>query len=229
VLHRALDMVDAPALNAKDRPGGVILTNALSLGWLQDALDMFHRAFPFAGTVLSTTISIPVTTGEVAAPADFILDVRNGITLPSPTTQRLRRVGLQEFIRQQMQDTSTSTPAIYMVTGPTTLIKCYPVPPAAQSATLWYYALPAELSPNDKPNFPADWTLIEYVRLRGLEWLRALPGDTAYQYANREIGKLRAGGLLGESEDQRIPFDTGQFKRAAGQDLWSWMGDPIVR
>ena len=227
ILHRALSMVDNPALDAKDRPGGAILANALSLGWLQDALDQFQQAIPMAATRATSQLVIPSATGEVATPSDYIIDVRNGIVMPSPGAIRLRRVSGQEFITRTVNYPSASAnPMVYTVDEP--LIRVWPTPTTDAPATLWYFALPPVLGPNTRPRFPADWTLIEYVRLRALEWLRAAPAGGAFAYAEQQIGKLRSAGLFGEPEDDHIPFDEGQFRRGAGDGWYSWMGDPIV-
>lgn len=225
ILVRGLDMVDSPSLDTKDRPSGAIIAGALSVGWLQDALDLFHNEFPWAGTVKSTAITLD-TTGLVSVPADFILDVRNGITLPAPNQRRLARLPLQKLISYQLADTTAGVPRGYTVTEPD--LRIFPMPDKSYSATLWYYALPTVLSANTLPKFPSDWVLVEYVRLRGLEWLQKIAPGSAMAYAREQIAALRKSGLAGEPEDDEIPLDPLRFRPAGPSAPWDWMGKTVV-
>jgi hypothetical protein len=98
-------------------------------------------------------------------------------------------------------------------------------PDAPYQATLWYYQVPAALGPTTVPQFPSDWLLIEYVRLRGREWVNAVPPGTAMEYARKEIGRLRQAGLAGEPEDDTLPFDERRFLTGNAGPT-DWMGNP---
>jgi len=77
----------------------------------------------------------------------------------------------------------------------------------SKEGELWYYALPAVLEANDIPDFPVDYTLIEYVRIRAGEWINRFVPGTARDFAEKEIGALRQSGLNNEPENDEIPFD----------------------
>lgn len=226
ILQRALNFADSPSLDAKDRPEGTILSGALSVSFLQEALDAFHAEFPWQGVIASASVTIPPS-GTIELPADFILDVRDGLVMPG---HRLARISLQRLITAQARQTHTThsnpLPAVYCWVASS--IKVHPKPVVTQSAILWYYALPAELGANDKPVFPTDHILVEYVHLRCKEWTRVLPPGTARQYADREIARLRAAGLAGEPESDRIAFDPLTFRGAAGPSDTDWMGSTTL-
>lgn len=223
ILTRALDMVDSPSLNSRERPGGAI-SGSMTAGWLQDALDLFHHEFPWAGVVRKASVQIG-TDGLMTLPSDFILDVRDGIVLGTNPSRRLARTSLQRFIDLQTVNTQAGDPLRYVVRPPQ--IEVLPAPRTATSATLWYYALPSVLTSNVVPTFPSDWVLIEYVRLRCKEWLNALPPGSAVAYARDEIARLRRTGLANEPEDDRIPLDRETFIRPGGR--YDWMGDTVPR
>ena len=49
IINRALDLADSSVLDAKDRPSNpTIEIDAISLKWLQEALDLFAKRFPFS-------------------------------------------------------------------------------------------------------------------------------------------------------------------------------------
>ncbi len=226
ILHRALDMVDSRSLDAHDRPENtVIVDEAHSVAWLQDGLDYFHHAFPWQGTLKTTTLTLPANSnGPIALPGDFILDVRNGVVLDPTTTTapRLRRWPVQKYISATAGTTSAGTPRVYTWYGDALYV--HPKPATTLTATLWYHALPTELKATQKPTFPSDWVLVEFVRLRGLEWLRAVDPGTARTYAEKEIARLRASGLVGEPEDDELPLDSATYL-PGGSDRNAWMGE----
>ena len=216
IIDRALDMLDSPTLNAKERPGGV-LTGTMAVGWLQDALDLFHHEFPWQGVVKKLAVTLD-TTGLLTLPSDFVLDVRDGLVIAGHG--RLMRTSLQRFITLQITTATSGDVARYVVRPPQ--IEVLPMPRANTAATLWYYSLPAVMTANVLPNFPSDWLLIEYVRLRGREWHNMLPPGSAVAYAREEINRLRIAGLANEPEDDRIPLDRETFVRPGGRN--DWMG-----
>lgn len=225
ILARALDEVDSVALDAHDRPGGSILSRtAFSLVWLQDGLDNFHRVFPMAGRLTPLAVSLDGT-GILTLPDDFIIDVRDGLVIPEKKIRVLRR-GFQDWLNYQLRGlVGVNEPSYYTRQGHR-LLYC-PAPRTAVSATLWYYAMPQVLDENDKPDFPDDWTLIEYVRLRGMEYIKALPPGSAQKYVQESIATLRGSMLFGEPENDTLPLDPMQFPRGAGS-FWDWMGVTVA-
>src|SRR5260370_5401545 len=117
ILGRALDMIGAPALNDNDRPAGTIVSTALSIGWLQDALNLFADEFPWAQMIAKQSITI-APSAVVALPADFILDVRNGIYLPVGGITpggRIRRTSFQKFLSYSTSLVGPGSPRRYCV------------------------------------------------------------------------------------------------------------------
>ena len=215
ILGTALDMIGSPALNANDRPAGSIVATALSVAWLRDILNLLAEQFPWAQAVKVASVSIP-TSGLVTLPADFILDVRNGLYLlnsANPTTQnqRLTRTSYQKLLDRLVSVPMVGAPSRYGVVG--SVIQVWKTPDIAYSAQLAYYSRPAVEISSTVAAFPDDVTLIEYVRLRGLEWVRddKTPPGTALKYAYSQVAKWRKSGLGYEPEDDTIPFDRDQF------------------
>lgn len=226
ILNRALDMVDSPSLDEKDRPAGTIVSTALSIGWLQDALDLWHNRFPWAGIVTSTPVTFAVGNDTVALPPTFIMDVREGVLIT--TAGKLRRLGrwpLQRFVTYNLHRSTPGQPERYVILPPN--LRVWPTPDVAYSGTLWYYSLPAVLAAGTVPNFPSDWVLVEYVRLRGQEWIDKVPPGTALKYAEDRIRGLLASGLGHEPEDDAIPLDRDRYG-AQGGTRWEWMGRTTV-
>lgn len=219
IIIRALDMSDSPSLNSKCRPNGTIVDDCMAVGWLQDALDLFHNTFPWAGILTDTPISIN-TDGVATLPANFILDVRDGVII---NKARLGRRSFQRTLDFRVTG-QVGDPVIYTVTPPG--LRVHPRPRTSTSATLVYYALPNVMEAGSIPSFPSDWVLVEFVRLRAREWLQALAPGSAMEYARKEISALRQTGLANEPEDDRIPLDRESFVRSGGgRD--SWMGSTV--
>jgi hypothetical protein len=225
LIARALDEIDSVALDAHDRPGGSVLaTNAFTIAWLQDGLDTFHRIFPMAGRLTSQSITL-TSTGVLTLPTDFIIDVKDGILIPEHKVRVLRK-GFQESLNYDLRGiTGSNEPCYYTKQG--NVIRFTPRPSDTVTATLWYYALPAVLDENDVPDFPDDWTLIEYIRLRGMEHIKALPPGSAQKYVNEAIATLRSAQLFGEPEHDTFPLDPIQFPRNAG-GAYDWLGSTVV-
>lgn len=220
---KGLNLADCPTLEPHDMPGGVIQPNAHCITWLQTAIDYFHIELPFASRIDTESITIP-TTGNVTCPSDFILDVRDGLVLASPNG-RLKRLDYQKFLSVQLayQTGTVQFPSVYCVMGST--IKVAPLPSAQLTATLHYYALPPELGPATKPDFPSDWCLIEFVCLMAWEWVRAKPPGTAMAYARACIADLKKAGLGNEPESDTIPLDSLYFRpQGVTSDHTTWMG-----
>lgn len=213
-----------PSLDVHDRPDEVNIDPAAhSISWLQNCLDLFYNEIPQAGIVTSTSITLTVNTPTVALPADFIMDVKHGVILPAEK-RRLLRWPLQKVITASLT-TTTGEPARYTVQGGS--LRVTPTPKKTYPALLWYYAMPAVLGAADVPNFPSDFVLVEYVRLRALEWVHKLQPGTALTYARDQVAKLRKSGLFFLPEDDQIEVDPETF-RAAGGDRNSWMGSTAV-
>ena len=213
-------MTDSPVLDQKDRPGGVIEPGALCIGFLQDGLDYWHHRFPWAGALTST--QLVVSGPYIQLPEDFILDMRDGLVIKVTDggPGRLMRRDVQQIVTIRAEGQS-GVPRIYAVADP--VISVAPAPNKPYTAWLYYYKLPLVLGPGDKPNFPSDWCLIEYVRLRCEEWVRAQPPGTAMAYAERECTKLLKTGLGREPESTTLRLDPATFGIST-QNRWSWMG-----
>ena len=231
ILHTGLDMVDNAWLDAHDRPGGPdspVSDNALAIAWLQQALDRFHREFPWMGAVRTASLLIPPV-GFCTVPSDYILDVRDGLIVPAQQTRLYRLASLQAYIRSQViPPPPAQCPHAYIVQHHT--LRVVPVPATGVTATFWYYALPAALDANDVPSFPDDFTLSEYIRLRGLEHCRVLPPGTAQTYCASQITQLKSAGLGGEPEADEIELDRRHFLPGP-IDYYggAWMGPTTAR
>ena len=215
ILIRALNLVDSPRIDEKDRSGGLAQIDAgavLSPGWLQDALDLAHNLYPQAGALKSVplplTAGTPTYTISVIA-TDFILDFKDGIVL-ADDKGRLHRKSLNKVLDLQTSTSTRSKPTMYALYNG--LIVVRPIPDIAYTATLYYYSLPAVLAAGTVPNFPSDLLLVEYVHLRGREWLREIPAGTAEKYLIDAVSRLQKSGLGPEDEmDDVIGIDRDVF------------------
>lgn len=220
-----------PTLNLLDVSNGNPVTGtvnaaATSAAWLQNIVNYFLSFFPTAANAVSAPVTFAAGSPTVAQPADFILDLRDGLIITVDTTQRrLKRRGLQDLISRSLNQ-NAGAPAIYAVQGSNLLVA--PTPDIAYSGTLWYWQRPAALSGATVPVFPSDLVLVEYVRIMALEWIRALPPNSALTYADAQIAKMRKSGLGFESEHDTIPLDPTVFIPAAGEretGNWWWLGE----
>lgn len=217
IIQHALDLIDSGQLDQHDRPAGIVHEKAYCLRWLQNGLDYFSHAFPWQYDVTETNVTL--NTGTLSLPTDFILDVKDGLWIPGD--RRLLRRSIQELLDLAIQG-RTQKPVIYAVMGNT--LRVEPKPDKAYAAKLWYYALPARLQSCDIPRFPSDWVLVEYLRLRGLEWLRAVPVGSAMTYAKELCAQLKRDGLGGEPEYTSIPLDPYHFSSRSHANDNAWMG-----
>jgi hypothetical protein len=231
ILLEALKMAEVPSLNQLDVSNGnphtgTINATAMTIGWLQDALNLFYGRFPWAGVVTSGAVTFTANTNTIALPASFILDLRDGLLITvGSNIRRLRRRGLQNLISYSLNQ-NAQTPAMYCVQGTNLLVA--PTPDIQYSGILWYYALPAALTGSAVPAFPSDLTLIEYVRIKAMEWIRAAPPGAALSYAERQIVELRKSGLAHNPENEDIPFDRNTFipgSGGGGLGSWAWLGE----
>lgn len=220
ILHQGLDLADLPTLDEHDRPGGrgsTIAATAHSIAWLQSALDLVHRTFPWSGLVTSTTLTV-APSGSATLPTNFLEDFRDGVTLGSPY-RRLRRVSMPDLLAADPE--AVGDLVAYVVTPPT--LRVWRRPIVTTPLTLWYYALPPPLTANTIPQFPDDLTLVEYIHLRAKEWVGAVPPGSALAYLTRLCAALQKSGKGPQAEARSIPLDPGVFRSSPGRDAWTWI------
>lgn len=214
ILLRALSLIDSPRLDEKDQPtSGTITSTALSIAWLQEGLDLAHNLFPQAGQLKTATFNIvggtaTYTISTIAS--DFILDFKDGVLLPSDGG-RLRRKSVNRLLDVAIGTSSQGKPAWYGIHNGLLVLR--PVPKDSYtSATLYYYALTTLLAAGSTPSFPTDLNLVEFVHLRGREWLREIPAGTAEKYMIDAVARLQKSGLGSEAEiDDVINLDRDIF------------------
>lgn len=214
ILLRALALIDSPRLDEKDQPTtGTIISTALSIGWLQDALDLAHNLYPWQGELKSTTFTVTAAVGSYtisAIASDYVMDFKNGVVLPDDKG-RLRRAALNLMLDYKTSASSQSQPQRYAIHNNLLLVR--PIPKESYPlTTLYYYSLPTVLAPTTVPRFPSDLLLVEYVHLRGREWLRELPAGTAEKYLIDACARLQKSGLGPEAEiDDVVGLDRDVF------------------
>lgn len=231
ILERALDMVDSPALSQKERPEGIVQQDAMCIGWLQDALDYVHRRYPFGATIASGALAFVIGTTSYSVPSNYLLDVRDGVRImQTDVKRRLKRRSLQWLLDQDSAtNATTDTPHSYVITGPT--LRIYPSPNKAYTGEIWYYSLPTVLTANTVPTYPDDWSLVEYVRLRGTEWIGQSQPGSAMAYLTNIVAGLRSSGLGQEAEEDSFPLDRGSYRQTGTESgsSYGWLGDPVSR
>jgi len=232
ILLQGLDLASSPSLTTHDAPGGIISSNAHCIYWLQNALDMFHIKYPFSSDVVSASITFPSNSDElyitpgVFLPSDFIIEVRRGlIATVNNQSYRLEKKSFQQFLDLQLNSQSTTNPD-----NPRFYSKVnnrYKFTPRVQnntSGTLWYYKLPSKLDSDDYPSFPDEHSLIEFIRIKALEWTRSVDLGTAVAYLQKELVRFRVAGLLDEAEYDIAPLENNQALVAASvSNRNSWM------
>lgn len=241
IITNALDQSQAQNLINHDIPNGIVQPNAFSIQWIQDILDYWYNVFPFSSTVVPEfSLPIPANTTDVTLPTDFILDVRNGY-IYQPTDQvssqrRMIRVPLQRWINRDVQhkalnigsssaSVTTAYTLFYTILGDPKVIKVTPQVATNTPGFLWYYKLPDILESNTIPALPNDYALVEYLRLRSLEWIGVLPAGTAMAFSNKIVAVYKSSGLLNETEDDEIPFDSINYRRGTDfYNTYQWMG-----
>ena len=208
IILRALDMIDSATLDNHDRPSGTVISTAYAINWLQDAIDAFYHQFPWTANVITASFSMATAAtspAEYNVPTTFLWDVRNGIIVTTGTRKRLIRKSLQEVLSAATANQTAAAPEIYTVIQGKVFV--HPRPDTTYSSTFWYYSFPAVLGASDVPTAHTDLSLIEYVRLRGLEWIRALQPGSAQMYLREELKLLREGSLGREPEASELPND----------------------
>jgi hypothetical protein len=235
LIMAALQMADVPSLIPIDMPDGVITEDAMSVGWLQEILDFWYTKVPFSCTIKKSTLTIAANSQTLEMPDDFILDVRDGLivqdTSATDSKTRKYRTPLQDWITIDLSyqgRTDIKTPYWYTVLYDEeldkTIMKTTPVTNEDRSAELWYYQLPPKLGPNQRPRFVSDYIIKEYIRIRALEWCRAYEPGTAQKFCDKLVGGMKAGGLLNEPENTRIPFAHDSFLPKPNATPFTWMG-----
>ena len=233
----AMDQAQIAAVEAHDAPDGVVQDDAYTVQWLQDIIDFWYHWCPFSATVeadYSFTISANTTT--VKLPTDFILDVRNGVIIQTTDSdnskKRMIRTPLQKWMNRnlQWQNTTAQYPIFYMVQGyneadNTQNLRIAPASNTDRNAWLWYYKLPSKLTSTSKPRFPNDYVMIEYVKIRILEWARVYEVGTAQTFCDKILAGMKSAGLMNEPEDDEIPFDNFLYtKEPTLVNTYAWMG-----
>ena len=235
----ALQMSQAPNLEVHDMPNGVVQQDAFSIQWLQNIIDFWHHMIPFSTTAVKAPLTCTAHDDTIILPADFILDVRNGLlvqTIPGDNNsyKRKRRTPLQKFINRQLLfqgALDVKYPEYYCIVGDDGIIttqyqtmKITPTPTIATNCYLWYYKLPPILQAHHKPKMPDDQVCLEYLRLRAHEFIGILQPGTAQKYCDGLISRMKASGLMNEPEDDEIPFDEQVYRRIGDTSPYNWMG-----
>lgn len=244
IITQGIEETASPTLIAHDIPGGVVASNAYAIKWLQRALNYFHRKYPFANdittvamTALANTETLVLSSDLVShLPSDFILDVRDGLIANDSSGNgfRLTRQSYQYFMDTRLSYTNTvsniARGSSYCVVRNS--IKLCTTLENTSTLVLHYYALPAQLEPEDFCDFPDEECLVKYLTLRGLEWANhpKVPPGTAQQYLAKQIAGFRSAGLLHEPEyEDGIPVrNSHTMLDSSIVNRNSWMG-PTVR
>ena len=209
----ALELLDASTLTQHDMKGGIVSSNAYSIKWLNEALDSYHLRYPFSGDITAVDMVIDgtlsymtlATSPQAFLPDDFMLDCRDGVILQqSSGFTRLFRGNFQTWLDTYNAtfNMPQNTPRSYAIWQGK--IQLAPVPSVGYTAILWYYARPALLTATDRPDFPDEYVLIDFIRIKGLERLNQAAPGTARQYMQKEMARLRSIGLLHDAEEERM-------------------------
>lgn len=239
ILHKALDLLQAATVNNHDRPGGVLDQNAFCISWLQEALDSYHAKFPFAGDVLNVSMTMQSNNPDLLLtsdttlnlPTNFIVDCRDGVMLTiNGQTGRLKRKSFQNWLDIYNASTTTTFqyPFVYTVIGRPKAIKIAPVVSTIYTTSMWYFAQPSVLDANDYPEFPNEWALVEFVRIKGGELIKRYDPGTASKFLDLEMAKLKAAGLIHEAEYDQVPIEGVQYIDNMAQNRNSWMGNIAI-
>ena len=221
IISSALDAVDSPSLDAKERPDGITITGTLGIGWLQRALDFFYKHFPIKGTLVSTTIVTTIGNEIVSLPADYIQDFRNGIVLANDEG-RLTRRSMSYLLSKATL--AQGKPHYYAVVDDTRLM-LRDIPDKVYTATLYYYKLPNALSASSIPPFPDDQVLTDFLEIRYKEWLQMIPKGSSLEYMRGQIAALQKAGVGNEPEPDQVELDRTYYGGDATPDYdTSWMG-----
>ena len=229
IITIGLDLAHSSTLDQHDRKGGVIDSNAYSVKWLQQALDMYHSRYPFSGDVTSAAIVIAINNDVVTLPDDFMLDARNGLLVNfSSGVQRLARLSFQRWldIYNPSIGKPQTVPSVYSIFGEA--IHIAPLTSVSYSGTLWYFAQPSLLEASDYPKFPDEWVLVEYIRIKALEWIKQYAPGTASGYMQKELGRMKQAGLLNEPEYDVFPLENTPLADRGVSNRNDWMGSIAI-
>ena len=239
IITQGIDLSASPTVIQHDMPGGILQPNAYAIKWLQNALDMFHNKFPFSSDVQSVSITFPTGSNDLYLtsdntlylPTDYIIDVKNGILANYNNNDfRLKKIAFQEWLNYNLgnqNNTNASRPIYY--TKINNRFKFTPQITTALSGTLWYFAMPALIEPNDYPPFPDEYTLIEFIRIKSLEWTRSIEVGTAQAYMNKELARFRAEGLIDNAEYDVAPLENNQVLLDGSLgNRNAWMGNTAL-
>ena len=238
LINIALNIAQLDNLVVHDCPHGVVQSDAFSLQWLQDILDFWYHMVPFSSTVVQAQLNATANQDYIILPEDFIVDVRHGYlveTIPGDplTMQRRLRLPFQRFLSRSIGNQRSSNgnfPTHYCVNGRNAedrqLLRITPTPTIATVGAIWYYQMPPLLSAGDKPAFPSDYVIVEYIRIRALEWARILEPGTAVTFCDKIIKAMKANGLMNEPEDDEISNDETRYPVTSsdGLEAYRWMG-----
>lgn len=232
IISEALNMIDSPALDHKDRPGGILQPNAMSITWLQEGLDYIQRNYPIGGQITNDDWVLSSGAITTTVPDNYLIDFENGIMITSPThvRRRLIRTPMDTMMNYNLRNTgSTGTPSRYTITG--TSITYDITAKETYTGIFKYYKLAAPMQPDTVPTFPDDFMLVEYVRLRGLEWQGQAEKGAAMTYAYGLIGRLTASGLAQEAQRTSFPLDPTIFHPSGNTQYGgsAWLGDSVPR
>ena len=213
----------------KERPDGSSLTGTLGSTWLQMAVDHFHKAFPFTGTLVKKAVTLSQGVSAYSVSADFgisdwIGHYKDGLVLDA-NLGRVRFRGMSFLLN--LNTTEQNKPQVFGLYGPAPTFEVRPTPDKTYTGTLWYYALPVALSASTIPEFPDDQILVEYMEIRYKEWLRVLPKASAEEYLRSKVAEFQANGLTNEAEPDQIEMDPHYYGERT-MDRLEWMGPPVV-
>jgi hypothetical protein len=240
IISQALDLAHSPTVSAHDSPEGVLDPNAWTVKWLENALNFFHRLYPFSSDVTQAAMTVGASSTDVLLvtpalhslylPDDFIVDIRNGLFFLVGTREvPLRRVDYQRWLKLKVsyQNIPVNEPLCY-----TLVQKRYKIIPMVSQTSLLtahYFALPVSPGPDEFVDFPDEQCLIDFLVLRILEHTRARnvnPG-TAQVYLRQQLAGFKAAGLLGRSEyEDGIPLENAHSISEYTTSLNDWMGKP---
>ena len=159
IIVQGLELADVPTCTEDNMPGGIVKENAKAVKWLQNAMDKYHRKYPFSSDVAEVELIAIANDYDLRLssdltlylPEDFILDVEDGIEYPG---NRLYRKDYQEYLSSRigLQSRASLRPTIYCIINER--IKVLPLVSESLTLTLHYYKLAAALEPEDVVNFP---------------------------------------------------------------------------
>ncbi len=232
ILTKGLNLVVSSPLDSHDRKGGLISSNAYCIDWLQQALDMAHKRFPFSLDITSAKVLITPRLSFVTLldnpnlflPEDFEVDVKDGLVVDfANEIRRLKRVSFPQWldVYNSSFNRGQARPQVYAFWD--NKLQIAPVTESGFPAALWHYRLPDVLGPSDKPKFPDEWVLVEFIRIKGKEFINQYPPGTAETYMVKQLARLKQSGLLHDAELDYVPLQQNVIAEGAITDRNLWM------